>query len=82
METRASFLFGVPTHAIDLLTELGKRGVTRAGEVKGFRISGAAAPAEVIAELLDYGVTPQSGYGMTETVMFGGINTHAPMTNP
>jgi acyl-CoA synthetase (AMP-forming)/AMP-acid ligase II len=67
VETRASFLFGVPTHAIDLLTELRKRGATRAGAVTGFRISGAAAPAEVIAELLAYGVTPQSGYGMTET---------------
>jgi len=63
----ATFLFGVPTHAIDLLTELRARGQTRLGGITGFRISGAAAPREVVAALLDVGVVPQSGYGMTET---------------
>jgi acyl-CoA synthetase len=67
VETGATFLFGVPTHAIDLLTELRARGVDRLGQVTGFRISGAAATAEVIGALMRYGVTPQSGYGMTET---------------
>ncbi len=67
VETGATFLFGVPTHAIDLLTELRARKATRLGRVTGFRISGAAATAEVIAALMGYGVTPQSGYGMTET---------------
>ena len=33
----------------------------------GFRISGAAAPTSVVTELMHYGITPQSGYGMTET---------------
>lgn len=66
VETGATFLFGVPTHAIDLLDELRKRGLTGLGAVKGFRISGASAPQEVVAELLRYGVVPQSGYGMTE----------------
>jgi acyl-CoA synthetase (AMP-forming)/AMP-acid ligase II len=66
VETGATFLFGVPTHAIDLLDELRKRGLTGLGNVKGFRISGASAPQEVVAELLRYGVVPQSGYGMTE----------------
>ena len=37
------------------------------GDVRGFRISGAATPSAVIAELLRRGVMPQSGYGMTET---------------
>jgi acyl-CoA synthetase len=67
VETGATFLFGVPTHAIDLLTELRARGATRLGRVSGFRISGAAATAEVIRDLMRYGVMPQSGYGMTET---------------
>jgi len=62
-ETGTGFLFGVPTHAIDLLT----RGVEHLGAVRGFRISGAAAPASVVTELIRYGVVPQSGYGMTET---------------
>jgi acyl-CoA synthetase len=66
-ETGAEFLFGVPTHAIDLLRELRTRGGSRLGAVRGFRISGAAAPAAVVAELMQHGVVPQSGYGMTET---------------
>jgi acyl-CoA synthetase len=66
-ETGATFLFGVPTHAIDLLAEMRRRGMQRLGNVKGFRISGAAAPREVVAGLLEHGVMPQSGYGMTET---------------
>jgi len=66
-ETGAVFLFGVPTHAIDLLGELRTRGGQRLGAVRGFRISGAAAPAALVAELMGYGVVPQSGYGMTET---------------
>jgi acyl-CoA synthetase (AMP-forming)/AMP-acid ligase II len=66
-ETGANFLFGVPTHAIDLLSEMRARGVTRLAAVHGFRISGAAAPPQVVGELLQRGVVPQSGYGMTET---------------
>jgi acyl-CoA synthetase (AMP-forming)/AMP-acid ligase II len=66
-ETGAEFLFGVPTHAIDLLAEIRARGAQRVGAVRGFRISGAAAPAAVVTELMQYGIVPQSGYGMTET---------------
>jgi acyl-CoA synthetase (AMP-forming)/AMP-acid ligase II len=66
-ETGAGFLFGVPTHAIDLLSEMRARRVERLGAVRGFRISGAAAPASVVTELMRYGVVPQSGYGMTES---------------
>jgi acyl-CoA synthetase len=67
VETQAEFLFGVPTHAVDLLAEMRVRGLRRLGVVRGFRISGAAAPAAVMAELMGHGVVPQSGYGMTET---------------
>ncbi len=67
VQTGATFLFGVPTHAIDLLGELRARGAFSLGRVAGFRISGAAAPAEVIAGLMRHGVVPQSGFGMTET---------------
>jgi acyl-CoA synthetase len=66
LETGTTFLFGVPTHAIDLLTELRARGLSKVGALKGFRISGAAAPKEVVAALMQHGVMPQSGYGMTE----------------
>jgi acyl-CoA synthetase len=66
-ETGAGFLFGVPTHAIDLLAEMRTRGMRCLGGLRGFRISGAAAPPPVVAELRRHGVVPQSGYGMTET---------------
>jgi acyl-CoA synthetase (AMP-forming)/AMP-acid ligase II len=67
LETATSFLVGVPAHAIDLLTEMRTRGLKGLGRLKGFRISGAAAPREVVAGLIAQGVIPQSGYGMTET---------------
>jgi acyl-CoA synthetase (AMP-forming)/AMP-acid ligase II len=67
IETGTTFLVGVPTHAIDLLAEVKFRNLSGVGRLRGFRISGAAAPQQVIAELLKFGITPQSGYGMTET---------------
>lgn len=36
------------------------------GKVRGFRVSGAPVPPVVAQGLLDCGVMPQSGYGMTE----------------
>lgn len=65
-DTGATFLFGVPTHAIDLLEELRRAGARSLGQVKGFRISGAPVPPVVAQALLAHGVVPQSGYGMTE----------------
>lgn len=65
LATKTTFLVGVPTHAYDLLREL-RATPGRKLDVKGFRISGAAASQEVVAGLLDFGIMPQSGYGMTE----------------
>ena len=67
IETGATFLVGVPTHAIDLLGEVKARKLSGIGKLQGFRISGASAPPELVAELLRFGIVPQSGYGMTET---------------
>jgi acyl-CoA synthetase (AMP-forming)/AMP-acid ligase II len=66
-ETGTTFLVGVPTHAIDLLTEVKARNLSGIGKLQGFRISGASAPPELVADLLRFGIVPQSGYGMTET---------------
>ena len=66
LETRSSFLVGVPTHAVDLLSELQARKSARLPHLNGFRISGAAASGDVVDRLLAYGIRPQSGYGMTE----------------
>jgi acyl-CoA synthetase len=67
IETGTTFLVGVPTHAVDLLAEMKARNLTGVGRLKGFRISGASASAELISDLLAHGIVPQSGYGMTET---------------
>jgi acyl-CoA synthetase len=66
VETGTSFLVGVPAHASDLLGEMRARGLKGLGRLRGFRISGAAAPREVVAGLIERGIVPQSGYGMTE----------------
>ncbi len=66
VETNASFVIGVPTHAIDMLAELRRRNMSSLGRVEGFRISGASVPPTVAAGLLEHGVKPQSGFGMTE----------------
>ena len=67
VETEASFLVGVPTHAIDLLAQMDAGGGAALPHLTGFRISGAAVPRAVVTRLLDHGVKPQSGYGMTES---------------
>lgn len=65
-ETNVEYLIGVPTHAIDIIAELKRRGMTRLGKVRAFRVSGAASPPHIMHELISLGVEPQSGYGMTE----------------
>jgi acyl-CoA synthetase (AMP-forming)/AMP-acid ligase II len=67
IDTGTTFLVGVPTHAIDLLAEVEARNLSGVGKLSGFRISGAQAPRELVAELIARGIVPQSGYGMTET---------------
>ncbi len=66
LETDTSFLVGVPPNAIDLLGEMQRRGLKGLGRLTGFRISGSAVPSEVVAGLIQQGIRPQSGYGMTE----------------
>ena len=70
IETGATYLIGVPTHAIDLLTEVRARGLTRLGAVTGFQLAGAPIPGEVVRTLLRLGVTPQNTFGMTENCSF------------
>lgn len=66
IDSGTTFIFGVPTHAIDLLEELRHREPGDWSTIEGFRISGAAAPKKVVTELIEIGITPQTGYGMTE----------------
>lgn len=64
--TGATYVMGVPTHAIDLLHEVDERGLTRLGVVKVFYMAGAPIPTETARRLLALGAKPQNVYGMTE----------------
>jgi acyl-CoA synthetase len=64
--TGASYVMGVPTHAMDILAEMRRRGLDRLGRVKTFYMAGSVIPREVAQAFLDRGVTPQNVYGMSE----------------
>jgi len=66
VETGATYVMGVPTHAMDILAELRRRGLDRLGQVKTFYMAGSVIPREVAQAFLDRGVTPQNVYGMSE----------------
>jgi acyl-CoA synthetase len=66
LDTGASYVMGVPTHAMDILGELRRRGTDGLGCVKVFYMAGAPIPREVAQAFLDRGVTPQNVYGMSE----------------
>ncbi|HEX2199806.1 MAG TPA: class I adenylate-forming enzyme family protein [Burkholderiales bacterium] len=66
LETRATYIMGVPTHAIDVLAEARRRGLKDLSSVKLFYMAGSPIPREVAQSFLDMGVTPQNIYGMTE----------------
>lgn len=66
LETGATYIMGVPTHAIDFLAEAKRRGMDRLGALRLFYMAGAPIPREVAQAFLDMGVTPQNIYGMTE----------------
>ena len=66
IETGATYVMGVPTHAMDILGEMRRRGIDRLGEVHVFYMAGSPIPREVAQAFLDRGVTPQNVYGMSE----------------
>lgn len=66
LETGATYVMGVPTHAMDILEEQRRRGVERLGDVRIFYMAGAPIPEVVAQGFVDQGITPQNVYGMTE----------------
>ena len=64
--TGATYVMGVPTHAIDMLAEMKRRQWEALGKVKLFYMAGAPIPRDVAQGFLDRGITPQNIYGMTE----------------
>lgn len=65
-ETRATYVLGVPTHAMDLLAEEARRGIDRLGEVEVFYMAGSPIPPSVAEAFVRQGIKPQNVYGMTE----------------
>ncbi|MGH7094360.1 MAG: class I adenylate-forming enzyme family protein [Stellaceae bacterium] len=66
VETGATYVMGVPTHAMDILAEMRRRNLDRLGRVTTFYMAGSVIPREVAQAFLDRGVTPQNVYGMSE----------------
>jgi acyl-CoA synthetase len=65
-QTGATYVMGVPTHAIDILAALEARCGDALGRVKVFYMAGAPIPVATANGLLKLGITPQNVYGMTE----------------
>ena len=70
IETGATYLLGVPTHAIDLLSEIDARGLGKLGDVTSFQLGGAPVPAATVRGLAELGVRIQNAFGMTENCSF------------
>jgi acyl-CoA synthetase len=66
IESGATYVMGVPTHAIDILAEQKRRSIARLGNVSVFYMAGAAIPPSVCEAFVGQGITPQNVYGMTE----------------
>ena len=66
IESKANYILGVPTHAIDILDTLNKNQMNKLGNVEIFYMAGSIIPTEVAKSFLAMGITPQNIYGMTE----------------
>ena len=66
VETGATYVMGVPTHAMDILSEQKKAGLERLGQVETFYMAGSPIPEVVADAFVSQGITPQNVYGMTE----------------
>ena len=66
LETRATYVMGVPTHAMDILQLVRERDLRSLGDVQTFYMAGSAIPKDVAQKFVRLGVTPQNVYGMTE----------------
>ena len=66
VETGATYVMGVPTHAMDILAAQRAAGVKRIGDVETFYMAGAPIPPVVCEAFIGLGIKPQNIYGMTE----------------
>jgi acyl-CoA synthetase len=70
IEIGATSVAGVPTQAIDILTEARNRDLKSLGQVTSFQVGGATVPPALVQGLMELGVTPKNGFGMTENCSF------------
>ncbi|MEQ8652400.1 MAG: class I adenylate-forming enzyme family protein [Kiloniellales bacterium] len=66
LANEATYVMGVPTHAMDMLAAQKARGLGRLGQVRTFYMAGAAIPPSVAEAFVVQGIKPQNIYGMTE----------------
>ncbi len=66
VETGATYVMGVPTHAMDIQAEQRRRGIDRIGDVKVFYMAGAPIPPAVAERFRAQSIYPQNVYGMSE----------------
>ncbi len=66
IETGATYVMGVPTHAMDIQAQQRARGLERLGQVRVFYMAGAPIPRAVAANFRAQGIYPQNVYGMSE----------------
>ena len=66
IQTGATYVMGVPTHAMDILAEQKARKIAQLGVVKLFYMAGSPIPPSVADAFVRQGIKPQNVYGMTE----------------
>lgn len=66
IQTGATYIMGVPTHAMDILAEQKARRIARLGAVEVVYMAGAQIPSAVAQAFVAQGIKPQNVYGMTE----------------
>ena len=67
IETGATYVMGVPTHAMDVLAQQKTRAASSGwARVAVFYMAGAPIPPSVAAAFVAQGIKPQNIYGMTE----------------
>ncbi len=66
LHCQATYVMGVPTHGIDVLAEVRRRGRRDLGAVRIFYMAGAVIAPELCRGFLDLGIRTMNVYGMTE----------------
>ena len=66
IETDATYVMGVPTHAMDMLAEQKARKIEKLGSVTLFYMAGSPIPPATAEAFLAQGIKPQNIYGMSE----------------